>query len=271
MNKLESKATLDEKYAFAGVFGKKRAFIPFITCGYPNIQTSKQIIYALAEQGADIIELGIPFSDPVAEGKTIQKANALALQQGVHCEVVFDLVEKVRVKSKVKLAFMTYANIVFAYGIDKFVEKMASLGVGGLILADVPYEERDIFASACEKCKVDFISLIAPSSKSRIEIIAKKASGFIYCVSSLGVTGVRSEIDKGLESIIDEIRKHSSVPVAVGFGISNATQAKEVAKYADGVIIGSAIVKLCEQYGTQCVKHIATFAKDIREALDNIK
>ena len=148
MNKLESKATLDEKYAFAGVFGKKRAFIPFITCGYPNIQTSKQIIYALAEQGADIIELGIPFSDPVAEGKTIQKANALALQQGVHCEVVFDLVEKVRVKSKVKLAFMTYANIVFAYGIDKFVEKMASLGVGGLILADVPYEERDIFATS---------------------------------------------------------------------------------------------------------------------------
>lgn len=264
-------ATLESKYKFCNAFSSgKKAFIPFVTCGYPSVKKTEQIIYTLAEQGADIIEIGIPFSDPVAEGETIQKANALALQQGVHCEEVFDLVKKVRAKTQVRLAFMTYANIVYAYGVDRFISKMASLGVGGLILADVPYEERNIFANACKQYKVDFISLIAPSSKKRVEIIAKKASGFIYCVSSLGVTGIRSEFDRGLESIINEIRKHSSVPVAVGFGISNATQAKEVAQYADGVIIGSAIMKLCEQYGTKCVEHIATFAKDIRGALDSI-
>lgn len=262
---------LDSKYALCGAFDKKgkKAFIPFITCGYPSLDLSEQIIYALEQNGADIIEIGIAFSDPVAEGETIQKASAQALQNGVHCEEVFALVKKMRDKIKSQLVFMTYANIVCAYGIERFITQMASLGVGGLILADVPYEEKAVFAKACQKYGVDFISLIAPSSKSRVDMIAKEASGFIYCVSSLGVTGMRSEFDKGLESMVGEIRKSSSVPVAVGFGISNATQAKEVAKYADGVIIGSAIMKICEQHKEQCVSHIATFAREVREALDS--
>lgn len=249
--------TLESKYALSHAFSQnptnasntkhKKAFIPFITCGYPSVELSEQILYALESNGADIIEIGIPFSDPVAEGETIQKSSAKALQNGVHCEEVFDFVKKVRGKSEVKLAFMTYANIIFAYGIEVFIAKMASLGVGGLILADVPYEEKDIFASACKKYGVDFITLVAPSSKNRVDMVAKHSSGFIYCVSSLGVTGVRSGFDSALESMISKIRKASSTPIAVGFGISNATQAKEIASYADGIIIGSAIMKICEK------------------------
>lgn len=276
-NKLESKK-LESKYALSSAFSPnpknttkhKKAFIPFITCGYPSIALSEQILYVLESNGADIIEIGIPFSDPIAEGETIQKSSAKALQNGVHCEEVFDFVKRVRSKSEVKLAFMTYANIIFAYGIESFVAKMASLGVGGLILADVPYEEKGVFVSACEKYGIDFITLVAPSSKHRVDMVVRHSSGFIYCVSSLGVTGVRSEVDNALESMISKIRKFSSTPIAVGFGISNPTQAKKIASYADGIIIGSAIMKICEKNEKdekKCVEEVAKFAREIKDAI----
>lgn len=254
--------------SIAQAFSKTKAFIPFITCGDPNLAFSEKAIYTLAENGADIIELGIPFSDPVAEGGVIQKATARALESGTSVEDVFRLVAKVRTKSSVPLVLMTYANIVFSYGSKEFFAKARELGVDGVILPDVPYEERGEFARFAQG--IDLIPLIAPTSNDRIAMLATNAQGFIYCVSSLGVTGVRENIPSN-ESIIARIKQASSTPVAVGFGISTPDQVREIARYADGVIIGSAVVSICALNESEEVRlqKLGAYAREIRAALDS--
>lgn len=254
--------------SIAQAFSKAKAFIPFITCGDPNLAFSEKAIYTLAENGADIIELGIPFSDPVAEGGVIQKATARALESGTSVEDVFRLVAKVRTKSGVPLVLMTYANIVFSYGSKEFFAKARELGVNGVILPDVPYEEREEFARFAQG--IDLIPLIAPTSNDRIAMLATNAQGFIYCVSSLGVTGVRENIPSN-ESIIARIKQASSTPVAVGFGISTPDQVREIARYADGVIIGSAVVSICALNESEEVRlqKLGAYAREIRAALDS--
>lgn len=252
----------------ARAFAKRKAFIPFITCGDPSLEFNERAIFTLIENGADIIELGIPFSDPVAEGAVIQAATARALDSGTKLEGIFSLVERVRAKSNIPLVFMTYANIVFSRGSGWFFDYARRLGVDGVIIPDVPYEERGEFLPYAKG--VDLISLIAPTSDDRIDHIAKDAQGFIYCVSSLGVTGVRDALEINAKTIA-RIKQTSSVPVAVGFGISTPEQAREIAKHADGVIIGSAIVQICAQHDKsheQRLEELGSYAKSIRNALD---
>ncbi len=226
----------------AEAFGNGKAFIPFITCGDPDLETTAAVVRAAVANGADLIELGIPFSDPTAEGPVIQEANLRALQGGVTTDKVFDLVRGLRVDVSVPMVFMTYANVVFSYGAEKFISTCKEIGIDGLILPDLPYEEKEEFLPLCEEYDVDLISLIAPTSENRIAMIAKEAKGFIYLVSSLGVTGVRSEIKTDLQSIVNVIRANTDTPVAIGFGISKPEQAAKMAGISDGAIVGSAIV-----------------------------
>ena len=226
-------------------FQGKKAFIPFITCGDPDLETTEQLVYAMEQEGASIIELGIPFSDPTAEGPVIQEANLRALSGGVTTEKVFETVEKIRKNSQIPLVFMTYANVVFSYGTGRFVKRMKETGMDGLILPDVPFEEKEEFDSVCREYGIDLISLIAPTSHERIRMIAEKAEGFVYCVSSLGVTGMRSEITTDIGGMVRLVKETKDIPCAVGFGISTPQQAAEMCQDADGVIVGSAIVKLC--------------------------
>ena len=210
--------------AFKG--GNGKAFIPFITCGDPSLEVTEQLVYAMEEAGANLIELGIPFSDPTAEGPVIQAANIRALSGGVTTDKIFAMVEKIRKNAQIPMVFMTYANVVFSYGTERFIKKASELGMDGLILPDVPYEEKEEFDSVCKKYDMDLISLIAPTSHERISMIAKEASGFVYCVSSLGVTGTRSEITTDIGAMVKLVKKAKDIPCAVGFGISTPEQAK---------------------------------------------
>ncbi|MFI3170831.1 MAG: tryptophan synthase subunit alpha [Eubacteriales bacterium] len=248
-------------------FTKGKAFIPFITCGDPTLEITAQLICEMEKAGADIIELGIPFSDPTAEGVVIQSANERALKQGVTTDHIFAMVEKLRDKVNVPLVFMTYANVLFSYGIERFVKRAKEIGIAGVILPDVPYEEKGEFDSICTKYGVEFISLVAPNSKNRTALIAKEAKGFIYCVSSLGVTGTRSSFANGIGEMTQFVKENSSVPCAVGFGISTPEQAKVISQYADGVIVGSAIVKLCAEHGEACIPYISEYVKNMKNAL----
>ena len=248
-------------------FEKGKAFIPFITCGYPDLETTVEIIRSMAANGADIIELGIPFSDPTAEGPVIQGANEKALKNGVTTDAIFDMVRSIRGKTDIPLVFMTYANVVYSYGAEKFISTCSDIGVDGLILPDLPFEEKDEFAPICRKYGVDLISLIAPTSSNRVAMIAKEAEGFIYIVSSLGVTGTRSVIDSDLKPIIRTVRENSQVPCAVGFGISTPAQAAEMASISDGAIVGSAIIKLIEKYGKDSPKYVGEYVKSMKDAI----
>ncbi len=222
-------------------FENGKAFISFITCGDPDLQTTKELIYAMSNAGSDLIELGIPFSDPTAEGPVIQSANERALKGGVTTDKIFDMLKDVQVE--IPLVFMTYANVLFSYGIEKFAKKSAEVGICGVILPDVPFEEKGEFGEVLSKYDIELVSLIAPNSKKRTAMIAKEAKGFVYLVSSLGVTGERSSFSGGISEIIQHIKSETKTPCAVGFGISTPSQAKEMSKIADGVIVGSAIVK----------------------------
>lgn len=248
-------------------FQNKKAFIPFITCGDPDLETTLEIVKAAAENGADLIELGIPFSDPTAEGPVIQGANLRALKGGVTTDKIFDLVAEIRKTVTIPMVFMTYANVVYSYGAEEFISKAAALGIDGLILPDIPYEEKDEFKPLCEKYGLDLISMIAPTSENRIAMIAKEAKGFIYLVSSLGVTGTRSEITTDLASIVKLIRENTSVPVGIGFGISTPEQAEKMASVADGAIVGSAIIKLMEKYGRDCPAYVGEYVKSMKSAV----
>ncbi|MBP5356744.1 MAG: tryptophan synthase subunit alpha [Clostridia bacterium] len=248
-------------------FKNGKAFIAFITCGDPDLETTGRAIEEAANNGADLIELGIPFSDPTAEGPVIQGANYRALAGGVTTDKIFDFASKLRKKVSIPFAVMTYANVVYSYGAERFCERCRECDISGLILPDVPFEEKDEFDSVCKKFGVDLISLIAPTSSQRVEVIAKSASGFIYVVSSLGVTGERKEINTDIRSIVDIIRKNTSVPCAVGFGISTPEQAKNMAEKADGVIVGSAIIRLLEKYGRKAPSYIGEYVKAMKDAI----
>lgn len=251
----------------AKAFENGKAFIPFITCGDPDLETTARIVREAVANGADLIELGIPFSDPTAEGPVIQGANIRALNGGVTTDKVFNLVRELRKDVTVPMVFMTYSNVVFSYGADKFISTCKEIGINGLILPDLPYEEKEEFLPQCKKYGVDLISLIAPTSENRIAMIAKEADGFIYLVSSLGVTGTRSEISTDLKSIVDVIRQNTSVPCAIGFGISTPEQAKKMADIADGAIVGSAIIKIIEQYGKDAPKYVGEYVKSMKDAI----
>ena len=249
--------------AFAG--GK--AFIAFITCGDPDLETTAAAVRAAVENGADLIELGIPFSDPTAEGPVIQAASLRALRGGVTTDRIFAFVRQLRREVSVPLVFMTYANVVFSYGADRFMAACREAGVSGLILPDLPYEEKEEFAPACRRHGVALISLIAPTSADRIARIAAGAEGFVYLVSSLGVTGARSAITTDLAPLVQTIRENTRLPVAVGFGISTPEQARQMAGCADGVIVGSAILRLLEQYGRQAPPHVGAFVREMKQAI----
>ena len=248
-------------------FANGKAFIPFITCGDPNLDTTKKIVRSMVESGADLIELGIPFSDPTAEGPVIQGANLRALSGGVTTDKIFDMVKELRQDLTVPMVFMTYANVVFSYDAEKFIRTCSEIGIDGLILPDLPFEEKGEFDDTCKKYGVDLISLIAPTSENRVAMIAREAEGFIYIVSSLGVTGVRSEISTDIASLVKLVRENTSVPCAVGFGISTPEQAAKMAGISDGAIVGSAIIKLIEKYGKDAAEPVGEYVKSMKDAL----
>ena len=248
-------------------FQNGKAFIPFITCGDPDLETTAAAVRAAVENGADLIELGIPFSDPTAEGPVIQEANVRALNGGVTTDKVFGLVRELRRDVTIPMVFMTYANVVFSYGAERFISTCREIGMDGLILPDLPFEEKEEFQPLCQKYGVDLISLIAPTSENRIAMIAKEAEGFLYIVSSLGVTGTRSEIKTDLASIVKVVRENTAIPCAIGFGISTPEQAKRMADTADGAIVGSAIIKLLERYGKDAPAQIGAYVKSMKDAM----
>lgn len=251
----------------ASAFQNGKAFIPFITCGDPDLETTGKAVREAVRNGADLIELGIPFSDPTAEGPVIQGANLRALQGGVTTDRIFEFVKDLRNDVTVPMVFMTYANVVYSYGAEKFISTCKEIEIDGLILPDLPFEEKEEFLPLCHKYGVDLISLIAPTSEQRISMIAKEAEGFIYIVSSLGVTGTRSEIKTDLASIVEAVRQSSSVPCAIGFGISTPEQAKKMADLSDGAIVGSAIIKLLAKYGKEAAPHIGAYVKEMKDAI----
>ena len=248
-------------------FENGKAFIAFITCGDPDLKTTADAVRAAVSGGADLIELGIPFSDPTAEGPVIQGANLRALNGGVTTDKIFDFVRELRCDVKVPMVFMTYANVVFSYGAEKFISTCKEIEIDGLILPDLPFEEKDEFLPICNKYGIDLISLIAPTSENRIAMIAKQAQGFIYVVSSLGVTGTRSEIKTDLASIVKVIRENTTIPCAIGFGISTPEQAQKMSAISDGAIVGSAIIKLLEKHGKDAPKYIEEYVKSMKDAM----
>lgn len=248
-------------------FENEKAFIAFITCGDPDLETTAAAVRAAAANGADLIELGIPFSDPTAEGPVIQGANIRALQGGVTTDKIFDLVRELRRDVTIPMVFMTYANVVFSYGAERFLSTCRDIGIDGLILPDVPYEEKEEFLPQCRQYGIDLISLIAPTSHNRVAMIAREAEGFLYIVSSLGVTGTREEIRTDLASIVEVVRQNTQIPCAIGFGISTPEQARQMAGLSDGVIVGSAIIKILEKYGTQAPPYIGEYVKSMKEAI----
>lgn len=245
-------------------FQNGKAFIPFITGGDPDIETSYELIKAMAENGADIIEIGIPFSDPIAEGPVIQEADLRALSSGTTTDALFDLVVRLRKEIDTPFIFMTYMNPIYVYGTGRFMKRCAEVGIDGVIVPDVPFEEKAELAGYCKEAGIDLISMIAPTSKERIETIAREAEGFIYCVSSLGVTGVRSEINTDIGTMVAHVKKVTDTPVAVGFGISTPEQARKMASLSDGAIVGSAIVKLVAKYGKDATSYVVDYVKSMK-------
>lgn len=248
-------------------FENKKAFIGFLTAGDPTIEKTEEFIYKLIEGGTDLIEIGIPFSDPIAEGKVIQEANVRSLSKGTKIKDIFELVERVRKNTEIPLVFLTYMNTVFSYGTDGFFKKCSETGIDGIIIPDLPFEEKGEIKEYANKYGVDIISLIAPTSENRIKSIAQEAEGFVYVVSSMGVTGMRSEIKTDLESITELIREYTDNPLAIGFGINSPEQANKYSKIADGVIVGSAIVKIIEKYGEDSGEYLKEYAQSMKSAM----
>ena len=251
----------------ADAFQNKKAFIAFITVGDPDLATTEKVVEAAVEGGADLIELGIPFSDPTAEGPVIMEADEVALRAGTTTDKVFELTKKLRATVTIPLVYMTYANVVFSYGCERFATQAQAAGVDGIILPDVPYEERDEFAEVFDRYGIDLISMIAPTSEDRIAMIAKEAKGFLYMVSSLGVTGTRSEITTDIGAMTALVKKNSKVPCAVGFGISTPEQAAKMAALSDGAIVGSAIIKLIAKHGTDAAGPVKDYVKQMADAV----
>lgn len=248
-------------------FTHGKAFIAFITAGDPSLSITEELILRMGEAGADLIEIGIPFSDPVAEGIVIQEADERALAAGTTTDKIFQMVNRVREKTQIPLAFMTYVNPIYTYGADKFLNNCKNHGIDAIIVPDLPFEEKGELKPFCDKYGVDLISLIAPTSHDRIKMIAKEAQGFVYCVSSMGVTGVRREITTDLSEMVKLVKEEQNIPCAIGFGISTPEQAKAMAQYADGVIVGSAIVKIVAEYGKNCIEPVSEYVRNMKAAV----
>jgi len=248
-------------------FKNGKAFITFLTAGDPDLQTSEELVFEMEKNGADIVELGIPFSDPIAEGPVIQEADLRALESGTTPDKIFDMVKRIRAKSQIPLVFLTYVNPVLKYGYDAFFAKCKETGIDGIIIPDLPYEERAEIYEFSSKHGIDLVPLVAPTSEDRIKKIAASAEGYLYVVSSLGVTGIRSEIKTDLASIINVAKETAKVPLAVGFGINTPEQAAKISKIADGIIVGSAIVKIIAQHGKNSAKPVGEYVKKMKEAM----
>lgn len=250
--------------------GNKKALIGYLTCGYPDLDETYELVMEGEKAGIDIMELGIPYSDPVADGPVIQLASEMALEKGVNIDEIFAMVKKLREKTQIPLVIMTYYNSIFRYGDEKFINECSKSGIDGLIVPDLPYEERDILLGLAQSGGIDLVPLVAPTSEDRIEKIVSDATGFVYCISSKGVTGKRSELSGGLEDFMESIRKHADVPLAIGFGISGPDAARGVKDICDGVIVGSAIIeKIGEgiEEGDAKAK-VIPFIEELRAALD---
>ena len=245
-----------------------KALIAYITVGYPSIEDTLKMVPILASSGCDIVELGIPFSDPIADGVTIQRASFHALQNGVTPKVCLEVAKELSRKTQIPLVFMTYFNPVFSYGLEKFCGACASSGVSGLIIPDLPLEEGSELETITQRQGLDLIYLLAPTStKERIELVAQKSRGFIYLISVTGVTGARDRLPTDLEVFVARVKQIAKQPLCVGFGISTPEQAKRVAGIADGVIVGSRIIQLIET-GDNFMSTIGNFIKELRQALD---
>jgi len=251
-------------------FDHGKAFIGFVTCGDPNLETTGKVVKSMVANGADLIELGIPFSDPTAEGPVIMGADKRALDGGVTTDDIFEFTKELRKDVKVPMLYMTYANVVFHYGVEEFCRKAEEAGVSGLILPDVPFEEKGDFESICLAHNIDLVSMVAPTSEDRVAMIAREAKGFVYIVSSLGVTGVRSDINTDLQPIIDIIRKNTDIPCAIGFGISNPDQCRRMAMIADGAIVGSGIVRIIEKNGKDSAGPVGEFVRSMKDAIKDL-
>lgn len=249
-------------------FENKKAFIPFVTGGDPDLETTKNLLIAMEKAGADLIEIGIPFSDPIAEGPVIQEASQRALAAGCTTDKLFDMVKEARQRVKIPMVFMTYINPVYTYGKERFMKRCVECGIDGIIVPDLPYEEKEELSGVCESYGIDLISLIAPTSHERIRMIAKEANGFVYCVSSLGVTGVRSEIKTDVAKMVEMVKEVNDIPAAIGFGISTPEQAKKMASVSDGAIVGSAIVKIVAKYGKECIPEVEKYVKEMKAAVE---
>ncbi|MDP4094756.1 MAG: tryptophan synthase subunit alpha [Bacillota bacterium] len=249
------------------VFAGGKAFIPFITAGDPSIDITEQLVYQMAGAGADLIELGIPFSDPIAEGPVIQAADNRALNGGFTADTLFSMMLRIRKSCQVPIACMTYVNPVFAYGAEKFMMNCREAGIDAMIVPDLPFEEKNELLPICKKYGITLISMIAPTSGERIRKIASEAEGFIYCVSSMGVTGVRQNLGSNVEQMVRTVKEVKNIPCAIGFGISTPEQAANMSAFADGVIVGSAIVKIVEQYGSGCIPHVTEYVRKMKRAI----
>lgn len=247
----------------------EKAMISFITAGDPNFEVTEKLVYSMEEAGADIVELGIPYSDPIADGPTIQKSSARSLKNGTTIAKIMDSVENIRLKTEIPLVYLVYYNSVFKYGIEKFISQCSKVGIDGIIIPDLPIEERADILKIAGKYDVSLIPLIAPTSKERIKKIVTNASGFIYCVSTNGVTGTRNKINTNIKEYMDIVSRYTDIPKAIGFGISNAEMAKEMKPYCDGVIIGSAIVKKVDETENEeeIIKNVKAFIKDVKAVL----
>lgn len=246
----------------------KKALITFITSGDAGYETTEKAVYAMEKAGADIIELGVPFSDPIAEGPVIQAASERALKMGTTLVGIFDMVKRIRKNTSIPLILMMYLNSIYGFGKEKFFNLCKECGIDGIIVPDMPYEEKDEIQEFADNAGVINISMIAPTSRDRIGMIANDAAGFIYCVSSTGVTGMRSDFATDFDDFIGHIKSSSKVPCAIGFGISSPEQAKKMASYADGVIVGSAIVKIVAEKQENSPDSIAEFVSSLRNAVD---
>lgn len=248
----------------------KKAFIAFITSGDPSLESTYEFALELEKSGVDILELGVPFSDPVAEGEVIQAASERALKAGVKIDSILEIVRRLRQKMEMPLLFMMYINCIYAYGVEEFFRNCSEAGIDGVIVPDLPYEEQWEIKDIADKYAVHSILLIAPTSADRIKKIATESNGFLYCVSSGGVTGTRSSFATDFENFSSEIKKYCASYTAVGFGISNPEQAADLSKYFDGIIIGSAFVRIIAKYGSDSHKHLGEFAREVRAAIDTV-
>jgi tryptophan synthase alpha chain len=251
----------------AQAFQNKKSLVVFITGGDPNIETTEQLIPALVESGADLIEIGIPFSDPIAEGPVTQAASKRALESGTTTDKLLTMVARVRRNVQIPLLFMTYLNPIYVYGKERFLAACRDSGIDGIIVPDMPFEEKRELSEDCTRFGIDLISMVAPTSNERIAMIAKEAEGFLYCVSSLGVTGMRIAINADIEKVVTQAKAITDIPCAIGFGISNPDQARSMAKIADGVIVGSAVVKIIAEHGDDCIKPVKEFVQTMKEAV----